>query len=145
MTEERFIALAEAYGGDIGRWPQRERVEAAAFAQAEPLVAASALAASHRLDQALDADRVGEPSLVLRQRVIAAAPAAHAARALVRWAMGVGLGLGLAGACAAGVIVGLTETPRSVVRFIDGTPPPAAEPTDEVSGLVAPAARQDGA
>ena len=139
MTEERFKALADAFGGDIGRWPQAERAEAAAFAQSQPQIAAPVLAAARRLDERLEADGIAEPSFALRQRIIAAAPLARAARAAWRWAMGVGLGLGLAGACAAGVIVGLTETPRSVVRFIDGTPPPAAEPTDEVSGLVAPA------
>ena len=143
MTQERFEALAEAYGGDIGRWPQAERGEATAFARAQPQAAGPVLAVARRLDERLAADSLAEPGFDLRQRIIAAAP--RAARRLWRWVTGVGLGLGLAGACAAGVVVGLTETPRSVVRFINGAPPPAAEPTDEVSELVAPAPRQDDA
>ena len=55
MTEDRFLELAEAYGGEIARWPAAERAAAEAFA-AEPRRSwpSALLGAERRLDALLD-------------------------------------------------------------------------------------------
>ncbi|MFN9927093.1 MAG: hypothetical protein ACK53I_09165, partial [Phenylobacterium sp.] len=55
MTPERFDALAEAYGGDVARWPEGEREGAAMFMTTDPARAQAVLAAAQALDQRLDA------------------------------------------------------------------------------------------
>ncbi|WP_374533021.1 hypothetical protein [Phenylobacterium sp.] len=55
MTRDGFEALAQAYGGDMARWPQDHWDEAALFAAQQPDLAAGVLAAAARLDEALDA------------------------------------------------------------------------------------------
>jgi len=141
MTEERFAALAEAYGGEIGRWPEAERFAASTFAAAHPLDAQRLLTPERQLDRVLEAAPLAAPSAALRQAVIAAGPLARAAGQAWRWITGVGLGLGLSAACAAGVVVGLTETPPSVVRAITGQR--AAEPADDTTALIVPDADRD--
>jgi hypothetical protein len=141
MTEEHFAALAEAYGGDIGRWPADARDAAEAFAAGRP-AAVGILERQQRLDAALDADRVSAPGALLRQRIIDAAPAALGAGRLWRWLSGAGLGLGLAAACACGVAAGMTLAPPSVTRMISG---PQAQPADELTALIDPAADPEGA
>jgi hypothetical protein len=144
MTQDRFASLAEAYGADLRRWPGAERTAAEAFAATDAETAERLLAAERALDAALDRWTSTAPSAGLQGRVVAAAPLAAAAGRLWRWLTGVGLGVALAGAGAAGVVVGFTETPHSLVRAISGERAP--EPTDDVSGLVAPpAVDQDGA
>jgi hypothetical protein len=122
ITEDRFRALAEAYGADMGRWPADERAAAAAFAVAHAELAASVLDAEHGLDIRLGAFAI-EPSPALRQRVIAAAPRVRAVARAWRWIAAGALGLGLAGSAAAGVAAGMTLAPTSVTRLISGPPP----------------------
>ncbi|HUZ13398.1 MAG TPA: hypothetical protein VMU93_11155 [Caulobacteraceae bacterium] len=147
MTEERFAALAQAHGGQMRRWPKSAKAQAAAFAEAFPRVAERLLASQRGLDEALDASPTPAPGAALRRRIVAGAPAAaRAGRAggrAWRWLTGVGVGVALASAGAAGVIVGLTETPPGVVRAIWGVQ--GGGPTDEVSALLAPARRPDDA
>ena len=80
MTRDGFEALAQAYGGDMARWPQDHWDEAALFAAQQPDLAAGVLAAAARLDEALDAWRPLAVSHRLREAVVAAAPAPRARR-----------------------------------------------------------------
>ena len=135
MTEDRFLALAAAYGADLGRWPEAEREAAADFAAAQPAVASAALDVERTLEAALAAHAVA-PTAALRQRVIESAPRARAITRTWRWITALGLGLGLAASAAAGVAAGVTLAPASVTRLISG-PAPAAG--GDVSALADPA------
>jgi hypothetical protein len=89
-----------------------------------------------RLDALLAAYGAGEPDAALRGRIVAAAPRQRAVGRALRWIGGVGLGAALAGACAAGVVAGLTLAPASFARALSGHP---AAPVAEVSSLADPA------
>lgn len=141
MTEDRFLALAEAYGGDIGLWPADERAAAQAFAADHP-EADQVLQRERRLDAAMDAHVASPPTAHVRQRIIDGAPAALGAGRIWRWLTGAGLGLGLAAACTCGVAAGMTLAPQSVTRLISGAP---AQPSDELTALIDPSADPEGA
>ena len=104
MDLQRFTALCEAYGGDMARWPEAERADAASLAAREP-AAAGLLVAGRALDQILDESRPVPASAALRERILAAAPAPRRERPLA-WIMKAGLGAGLAAAGVAGLLVG---------------------------------------
>ncbi|MBX3482474.1 hypothetical protein [Phenylobacterium sp.] len=105
MTPDRFETLAEAWGGDVARWPDAEREAAAALMAEQPAWAAQALARAAELDAALDACAAPRVRGVLAERIAAGAPRPRAAR-WVGWLVPAGMGAGLAAACAAGVLVG---------------------------------------
>jgi hypothetical protein len=106
MDRTRFDALLEAYGADMARWPEADRAEAEAFAAAPE--AQASLHAARALDRLLDAYQAEAPSLALRQRILARAPQARAARGW-RLTGAVWLsGASLAAACAAGLVVGIS-------------------------------------
>jgi len=130
MTPDRFRSLAEAYGGDLARWPASEPGEAAAFVAAH-VEAAQILAAERALDARIDADHVPPPSPQLRDRVLASARAPRPAR-IWRGVAAASLGLGLAGSAAAGVAAGFTLAPPGVTRLISGPEPS----NDALAGLV---------
>jgi hypothetical protein len=107
MTPERFETLAEAYGGDVSRWPLAERDGAALLMAQAPQDCQAVLAAAGDLDGLLDAWRPQPAPHALREAILAAAPAPRAVRrGLAAWLFPAGLGAGLAAACAAGVITG---------------------------------------
>ena len=116
MTHERFEALAEAFGGDVARWPADAREAAALLMAAEPEFTQAVLAQAERLDTALDAWRPAPASPALVERIVAGAPKARAPR-WIGWlspaAQGAFLGAGLAAACAAGVMVGVVVSEHS--------------------------------
>jgi len=121
MTPDRFRSLAEAYGGDLARWPAADRGLAQAFAAAHASQAARILSGEQTLDVRLQAyDVVLSPHL--RERVLASAPARRAVRRAWRWVAAAGLGFGLAASAAAGVAAGLTLAPPGVTRLISGPP-----------------------
>lgn len=107
MTRDRFLELADAHGGAVARWPAAEREAAATLMVAEPEFARQSLAAADRLDAVLDAWAPLSASHDLREAVIAAAPVARPRRGLRAWLLGAGVGAGLAGACAAGLVIGV--------------------------------------
>lgn len=107
MPRERFEALAEAYGGDVTRWPTEEREMAALMLAAEPAFVRAALARADELDVALSAWSPASVSHDLRERIIATAPKAARARGSFDWIWRAGLGAGLAAACAAGLVLGV--------------------------------------
>src|SRR5687768_2109928 len=102
MTPERFEILAEAYGGDVARWPDAEREAAAELMAAQPAWARDVLAGAGDLDAALMAYAAPRGSAGLAERIGAGAPKARAR--WVGWLLPAGMGVGLATACAAGVI-----------------------------------------
>jgi len=106
LTHERFEALAEAYGGDVSRWPAEVLDAAAVTMTAEPAYTRAVLERTGRLDAALDAWRPAHASASLTERILAAAPAA-VRRRWPKWLSPAALGAGLAAACAAGVIAGV--------------------------------------
>lgn len=111
MTPERFEHLADAYGGDLRRWPETEREAARALAAAD-LQAAALLHEADGLDALLDAAPRVAASHALRERVIAAAVGAglgHRRRAgigVMAWLSGAGW----AAAACAGAVFGVILT-----------------------------------
>jgi hypothetical protein len=102
MTRERFEDLAQAYGGDLDRWPPDAAASARALLGAEPELGA-VLGEAGAIDALLAASAAPTFSGILREKVIAAAPRlAGAWSRTTRWLSGAGL----AAACAAGVILG---------------------------------------
>ncbi len=105
MTVERFVDLAEIYGGDVARWPEAEREIARALLAAEPVRLEALLADAARLDRLLDLAPAQSADAALLGRLIAAAP--QPASAMQRWLAGTGAALGLGFAALAGVAVGV--------------------------------------
>ena len=124
MTPERFEALAEAYGGDVARWPDVEREAATAWMAAEPARAGEILARASDLDAALMAYAPPRGAPGLAERIAAAAPRPRPH--WIGWLLPTGMGAGLAAACAAGVMLGAqlgapagsAEDPDAVVAAI---------------------------
>jgi hypothetical protein len=73
MTEERFSALADAYGGDIARWPADEQADAKAWRVANAPRAVAILNEASTLDLMLGSAVVAAPGFVLRDRIVASA------------------------------------------------------------------------
>jgi hypothetical protein len=108
MTPERFESLAEAYGGDIARWPDAERDAAAELMAARPAWMQDVLARASDLDAALAAYAAPRASPGLSERIAAGAPRPRAR--WVGWLLPAGMGAGLAAACAAGMLAGVQMT-----------------------------------
>jgi hypothetical protein len=107
LNPTRFQGLADAYGGDIARWPEAERSAALAFAEADP-TAEGILAEATALDRMLAASPTPAPSLALREAIVASAPRPRGRAIGRRW---VGLGASLAAASVAGVLAGAAAAP----------------------------------
>jgi hypothetical protein len=109
VTRERFEAIAEAYGGDVARWPAEAREEAAVLMAEAPDFTQAVLERARALDAAMDAWRPALPSGALADRIAASAPAPG--RRWSSWitpaAWGASLAAGLAAACAAGAMLGV--------------------------------------
>jgi hypothetical protein len=112
MTHARFEELADAYGGDVSRWPAEARDAAAVLMAEEPAVTGEALARAEALDAALDSWRPAPASAGLAERITAGAPRSRRGRWPL-WLSPAALGAGLAAACAAGVIVGMGVSQRA--------------------------------
>lgn len=108
MDALRFEALADAYGGDIERWPAGERSAARDFRLGDPAIAASFLATADALDGLLSASPQPLFSGVLRERLLAQSPRRPALRGARFWLSGAGL----AAACLAGVVFGADVSGR---------------------------------
>lgn len=102
MEAERFAALADAYGGQLQRWPQAERAAAQRFASTD--AGRTILRRAGTLDSILDGYRTASPAPTLYAAALRAAElnVVRRRRRRVWW-----LGLGLAGAGLAGVAAGL--------------------------------------
>jgi hypothetical protein len=106
VNRERFEDLAWAYGGELARWPDALREDAALLAAADPAFATDVLARAADLDATLDALPRATASSRLYDAVLATAPARRPRRSWRFWLGPAGLGAALAGAAAAGVILG---------------------------------------
>lgn len=71
MNPERFSELADAFGGDVSRWPGHEQAPAQAFLKAEPELAQALLEEAAALDALLDLDAVAPPSPALYETIAA--------------------------------------------------------------------------
>ncbi|THD79834.1 MAG: hypothetical protein E7812_08095 [Phenylobacterium sp.] len=111
LTHERFEGFAEAFGGDVSRWPADARDAAALLMAAEPGFTQGVLARAETLDAALDAWRPTPASAGVTARILSAAPRLR--RGWRLWLSPAVLGAGLAAACAAGVIVGVQLQERT--------------------------------
>jgi len=131
MTHERFEILAQAYGGDVARWPAAER-----DAAAEPEFARIVLSDAGELDAALDLWAPVAVSQSLRDAVVASAPAPRRRWSLNGWFMRAGVGAGLAAACAAGLVVGVMLSDVTQPPTTDDTVSAAISNYDDLSGLV---------
>ncbi len=109
MDETRFGELADAFGGDVRRWPDEVRDAARAWIDAHPLEAERALFNARQTDAALYASPNPGVSTALRDRVLASA-ATSGLRARAGWPglrklLWIG-GAGWAAAACAGVLFG---------------------------------------
>ena len=109
MDATRFGELADAFGGDVRRWPDAVRDAARAWVEAHPMEAERALFDARQTDAALYASPQPAVSTALRDRVLAsAASAGLKARAgwpSLRRLLWIG-GAGWAAAACAGVVFG---------------------------------------
>jgi hypothetical protein len=106
MTPKRFEQLAEAYGGDVARWPDAEREAAALFMTRDPAGAEAVLSDARNLDAQLDLWTALRVSPTLTEAVLTPAPTPRARPGWLGWLAPAGLGAGLAAACAAGLLMG---------------------------------------
>lgn len=136
MTPDIFKALAETYGGELRRWPQACGGAAAALLKRVPHLEAS-LTAETELDAWLAADTPPAMSATLRRRMIGAALAD--ARAGEGYRLSWLTRLGLAGACAAGLLVGVLAGPPAAgdqATLLNALAP--FDPEDPVDSEAAP-------
>lgn len=113
MRRETFEELAQAYGGDIVRWPANLREEAALLAAADPEFARAVLAQEAGLDAVLDALPRPQASAALYDRIFAEAPVPRRAPRWRAWLAPAGLSAVLASVAAAGLIVGVQLSAQS--------------------------------
>lgn len=113
MTPERFAALADAYGGNLDRWPSAERDAGRRHLRSRP-EARDDLAAAARLDASLTAWTVPGPGAALAARIAAAATQRNAhARRLRLWLSSLGAATALASGVAAGATVVVLSSPAA--------------------------------
>lgn len=113
MTPARFAALADAYGGNIDRWPAVERDDARRHlhGQAE---AQTVLDAAAGLDASLAAWTVEGPGPALAARIASTVAHRHAyGRRLRLWFSSLGTAAALAGGVAAGAAVIALSAPAA--------------------------------
>ena len=119
MSERRFAELAQAWGGDLERWPADERTAARIWAANDPVAASRALFEARKTDAALDAvPRLPVPA-DLRDRVLASAAAAglkpRGTRTTPWRLLWIG-GAGWAAAACAGIVFGTTLSRHMVLE-----------------------------
>jgi hypothetical protein len=116
VTKEEFQALAEAFGGEIARWPAAQRDEAALLSASERTFAGAVLARESGLDAVLDELPRPTASAALFEQIVASAPPSRSKPHWRFWLAPAGLGAALAGVAAAGVLLGVQVSERSAVN-----------------------------
>lgn len=140
MTLERFAELAEAYGGDVTRWPLACRDAAAELMILQPQATAQMLEAAGELDWALHQWRAPSPGPALQAAVLTAAPRPKVEQAWRTWIWRTGLGAGLMAAGAAGLMAGVVVSaavaPTSDLEIVAAAAPPYEDLASELGGEV---------
>ena len=116
MTREEFQALAEAYGGELARWPTATREEAALLVASDPEFARAVLAPESWLDGVLDELPRVQATSALFEQVVASAPPVRRTRRWRLWLAPAGLGAAMAGVAAAGVLLGVQLGQQASVK-----------------------------
>lgn len=114
MDRARFESLAEAYGGEVGAWPEAVRDAAAVLMLAEPETTRRILERARALDSVLDAWRPSPATAGLIDRIVASAPAAGPR--WPSWISPAALAAGLAAASIAGLFAGVQLSDRAIVN-----------------------------
>jgi len=115
MTPHRFTELAEAYGGDLQRWPRAERDAAQVLLASGDSTLNAVLRQASWLDEQLDRHPLPAVSPQLVRQIVADARHEQSfwARSL-SWLFGAGfIGVGVAGV-AAGILVASLTLPLAV-------------------------------
>ncbi|WP_454882937.1 hypothetical protein [Sphingomonas oryzagri] len=118
LTEKRFAELADAYGGEIARWPASVRAQARELAKSPGVQAV--LAEAEWIDSKLDRWKVPAPTPALAARIIDTRPAPAISRRARLWWSGIGIATALAGA-GAGSVAAATALPGSHTMSDDAT------------------------
>lgn len=74
ISVERVLEIIAAYGAQPFAWPEDERDAAEALIEAEPARFADAIAAARMLDEALASEQILDPSPMLAEKILSAAP-----------------------------------------------------------------------
>ena len=119
MDDTRFAALAEAYGGDIARWPESEREAALAYRAAAPERAKTVLSDADVLDQALAEGGRIEPPAGLEAAILMAAPANLARKPPASRLAGLAATLALMVGAGAGWLAAPAGDPYAAPLFAD--------------------------
>jgi hypothetical protein len=106
VKRQRFEELAQAYGGDIARWPAKVREEASLLAAAEPEFTRAVLSAEDRLDATLDELPRAVAPATLFESIVASAPPLSRRNPWRLWIAPAGLGAGLTAVAVMGVMLG---------------------------------------
>lgn len=112
MNTVRFETLAEAFGGDVARWPVGEREAAAELMLARPDWAGRVLTEATALDTQLMRYTAPRAATELVDRIVVGAPSPRRAHGMA-WLLPVGIGAGLVAASLAGFAIGLQITTRN--------------------------------
>lgn len=115
MTPHRFTELAEAYGGDLQRWPSAERDSAQALLASDDSTLNAVLRQASWLDEQLDRHALPAVSPQLARQIVADATQEQSfwARSF-SWLFGASfVGIGIAGV-AAGILVASLALPLAV-------------------------------
>lgn len=123
LSEARFRALAEAYGGDMARWPRE--TQAAARAMAAQAGAHATMADARALDAALDRFTLAPPSPALAARILQETGRGRSLRLAVKRAL---IGAGLLGVGLAGGLTG-------VAAVMIAAPPPTLTSEDNATAF----------
>ncbi len=115
-ARERFAVLAQAYGGDLRRWPAADRAAAETLLARGQADAHAVLGREGRLEAWLDTYSIPAPSAALVGRILAAAPqpALLWSRARLWWS-----GLGFAGVGLAGALTGALALSLATPALLD--------------------------
>ncbi|MGG6893044.1 MULTISPECIES: hypothetical protein [Rhizobium] len=132
MSGERFAELADAYGSDIGRWPQAERAAARDYARNNDVGGLLERAAD--LDALLDTYMPKVALAGLDGRIVAQIARRSKIRNWFRFgSAGIGLvGVGLAGALAGSVAIAV------LAPSLTSETPPISDGTSTMFGDIGP-------